>query len=294
MDTIDRLNEEARDAFEIMKQRLPRAIHGMAYDDGRGKIQPGIYNLDESFDWEKKASTHNIAADELFVFRDEPSKAFREEVEKFWSSGNKFKQMGFLHKRGIIINGSPGSGKSSMLKQEMKKLVEQGQMVFLSKSPWRLQTALHEFRKKEPNRPVTVIIEDIDEICRGYGEYQFLELLDGSEAVDHVLFVATTNNIEKLSEKLKRPGRFDRKIEFPNPSSEIRATYLQKKFGSKITSEQIGRIVSLSEGLSFGHLREIVVSHVGYGVSLNETVERLRKDILTERSDGDYEAKMLY
>ena len=40
--------------------------------------------------------------------------------------------------------------------------------------------------------------------------------------------------------------------------------------------------VSLTEGLSFAHLREIVISHCGYGANLTETVNRLKKDILTE------------
>lgn len=280
MQEIDYMHEEFVTAMEIMKNRLPRPVLGKPFE--MPKMGPGVYNLDEEFSFDKKCQKHSVASDETFVFRDEASKLFQEEVTRFWTSGDKFKKMGFLHKRGIILQGPPGSGKTSLLKQEMHKLVESGQVIFLSKSPWRLQSALHGFRKQEPNRPVTVIIEDIDEVCHGYGEYQFLELLDGSEAVNNVLFIATTNNIEKLSEKLRRPGRFDRKIEIPNPNAELRELYLKKKFGNKISKGQIDSIVSLTEGLSFGHLREIVVSHCGYGVQLNETVDRLRKDILIE------------
>lgn len=281
MQEIDYMHHEFLTALDIMENKLPRPVLGKPYE--LPKMGPGIYNLDESFSFEKKKCTkHQVASDEIFVFRDEASRAFQDEVKRFWESEDKFKQMGFLHKRGIILSGPPGSGKTSMLKQEMKRLVEQGQMIFLSKSPWRLQSALHEFRKLEAKRPVTVIIEDIDEVCNGYGEYQFLELLDGSEAINNVLFIATTNNMEKLSEKLRRPGRFDRKIEIPNPNAELRRVYLEKKFGNRINKNKINDIVSLTEGLSFGHLREIVVSHCGYGVQLNETVDRLRKDILTE------------
>jgi ATP-dependent 26S proteasome regulatory subunit len=108
-----------------------------------------------------------------------------------------------------------------------------------------------------------------------------------------VLFIATTNNIEKLSEKLKRPGRFDRKIEIPLPDRQLRQQYLEKKFNNKISSEQINRIVQLSEGLSFGHLREIVVSHCGYGVDLTETVNRLKKDMLNESATSAQITRMM-
>jgi len=269
-------------AQQIIREKISRPILGKPYEN---KMISGIYNLDESFDLEKPNS-YNIQSDEIFIFRDKIAEVFREEIDSFWRNGNKFKQMGFLYKRGIILSGPPASGKTSLLKQEIKNLAESGQIIFLSKSPWRLQSALHSFRKKEPTRPITVVIEDIDEVCRSYGEYQFLELLDGSETVNNILFIATTNNMEEISEKLKRPGRFDRKIEIPLPDSFLRKQYIEKKFGNKISSCQIERIVQLSEGLSFGHLKEIVVSHYGYGVDLMETVNRLKSDILNESANS--------
>lgn len=281
--------QEGLAALEIMRENvIHRPLFGKPFEF-ETRIMAGIYNLDENYDL-AKSKTHKVVSDEIFLFRDAASKQFAEEVNLFWNSGDKFKKMGFLHKRGLLIVGPPGSGKSSLLKQEMKKLVEQGQVVFMSKSPWRLQSALASFRKKEPTRPLTVVIEDIDEVCSSYGEYQFLELLDGSESVNNVLFVATTNNMERLSEKLKRPGRFDRKIEIPNPDANLRRAYMEKKFGNKMNKQQIDNVVSLSEGLSFGHLREIVVSHCGYGANLNETIARLKGDMLNESGRSSHSA----
>ena len=284
-------------AQEIMKMKIPRPRLGEAFN---ARMPGGVYNLDEDFqlgDFIPTSNTLQQTSDDIYVFRDEGSRQLREEIERFWQPGTalQLEKVGLNHRRGIILFGKPGSGKSSLIKVEMKKLAEEkNHVIFLSKSPWYLQRMLHQFRGKEPNRPVTVVIEDIDEVCGGFGEYQFLELLDGPESINHVLYIATTNNLERLSEKLRRPGRFDRKIPIPNPASDLRRVYLEKKFGSKLPKNKIEEIVKVTEGLSFGHLREIVVSHCGYNQPLHETIDRVRKDVLLETQSSNGPSLMEY
>lgn len=283
------ISEEDYAVQEIMKLRIPCPRLGQSFN---ARMAGGVYNLDEDFqlgDFIPTSNTMKVVSDDIYIFRDSGSQALRTEIDMFWhpTTANHLKSAGLLHKRGIILYGEPGSGKSSLIKTEMKKLSEEkDHVVFLSKSPWFLQRMLHQFRQKEPNRPVTVVIEDIDEVCRGFGEYQFLELFDGSESINHVMYIATTNNLERLSEKLRRPGRFDRKINIPNPAYDLRKVYLEKKFGNKIPKYKIEEISKSTEGLSFGHLREIVTSHCGYKLPLHETIERVRKDVLLEKNSG--------
>lgn len=276
---------EVHDVNRIQKQRLPRPVMGQSY---QVRMLPGIYDLDEDFslgDYIPNSKSLEMNSDEIYVFRDENSKTLQEEIYRFWKSGSIMESNGLLHKRGIIIDGPPASGKSSLIKQEMKKLSEQNkQIIFYSRSPYQLQRVLRDFREKEPNRPVTVVMEDIDEIASGWGMHGLLELLDGANAINHVLYIATTNNIASMPEKLKRPGRFDRKIHVPNPNAQLRQEYIQRKFGSFLNETQVRNIVEQTDGLSFGHLREIVVSHKGYKVPLAECIKRLKSEVLIERS----------
>ena len=63
--------------------------------------------------------------------------------------------------------------------------------------------------------------------CSGDSEVQrtMLELLnqlDGFEATQNIKVVMATNRIDILDQALLRPGRIDRKIEFPAPNEEVR------------------------------------------------------------------------
>ena len=84
--------------------------------------------------------------------------------------------------------------------------------------------------------PTIIFMDEIDSIGtsrgdeggRGDSEVQrtMLELLaqlDGFEATQNIKVIMATNRIDILDAALLRPGRIDRKIEFPNPTSSSRA-----------------------------------------------------------------------
>ena len=57
---------------------------------------------------------------------------------------------------------------------------------------------------------------------------------------------------------LRRPGRFDRVVEFPAPDGELRATYL-RKFIPNLTAAEVQDCVDQSGGFSFAQLREVYI-----------------------------------
>ena len=56
---------------------------------------------------------------------------------------------------------------------------------------------------------------------------ELLNQLDGFESNNKIKIVMATNRIDILDEALLRPGRIDRKIEFPNPDEDSRASILK-------------------------------------------------------------------
>ena len=56
---------------------------------------------------------------------------------------------------------------------------------------------------------------------------ELLNQLDGFEATNKIKVIMATNRIDILDSALLRPGRIDRKIEFPNPSEDSRVDILK-------------------------------------------------------------------
>jgi len=56
---------------------------------------------------------------------------------------------------------------------------------------------------------------------------ELLNQLDGFETTQNIKIIMATNRIDILDDALLRPGRIDRKIEFPNPNAEARVDILK-------------------------------------------------------------------
>lgn len=135
--------------------------------------------------------------------------------------------------------------------------------------------ALQLFRKVEPDRPVILIYEDIDALTQQHGEAPYLAMLDGEMQISGVVSVATTNYRERLDPRfVDRPGRFDRITECPMPSAAARRAYIAAK-APEIAELKRETWVRSTEGLSLGHLRELIVAHIGLGEDDAAVLQRL-------------------
>jgi hypothetical protein len=227
--------------------------------------------------------------DELYRFTSSIMERIIGEVGRFWTLKENFTKLGFMHNRGIIVYGPPGSGKSAMIQQVAEMMTGNGDVVFYSDNIAALKEGLKVFRDIEPDRKVVVVLEDADEHCN-YGEREFLQLLDGADAVDNVLYLATTNYIDRFPARLLRPGRFDKKMYLPCPPIEGRRVYLEKKIGDQVDAAELERLAKETEGLSFGHLRELVIGAFALKEPIDEVLARLKArpvcDDLKPEADG--------
>jgi ATP-dependent 26S proteasome regulatory subunit len=86
-----------------------------------------------------------------------------------------------------------------------------------------------------------------------------LNCLDGVGSQDGVVVVATANDPTCLDAAiLKRPGRFDRVVQFRNPNAELRREYYLR-LNPVLTGEQCEIAISRTEGFSFAQLRETYI-----------------------------------
>ncbi len=210
------------------------------------------------------------------------------EIADFWLSADKFHKHGMLHRRGYILYGAQGTGKSSALNLLIEGVTKQDGVVFICTNPSYLRQALAAFRAVEPKRPVVCIYEDIDAIIKTHGEAELLGILDGTNQIDGVLNIATTNYPELLDKRLiSRPRRFDRALKIMPPVTNERRSYFKAK-GFK--AEELDAFTEATEGLSFASLAEVIIGTQCLSHPLTEIVETL-KDLETRQYKNEEETK---
>ena len=203
---------------------------------------------------------------------------------------DKFKEYGFIYKRGILLYGPPGTGKTSLINIITDRMIKEHEgVVFVIQTPGDLdlysQFIPEVFRTIEPGRPILTVIEDIDCFCTGGStETSLINVLDGIEQMDNVIYLATTNYTEKLPQRIiNRPNRFDRRIKIGYPSAEVRKAYLLKKLKPADVElidkspYPINSWVAETENMTLSHIGELIKSVVILDNPFEETIQILRE-----------------
>lgn len=206
-------------------------------------------------------------------------------IKLFWKRKERFIQRGILYKRGILMWGPPGSGKTATLALLIEDLIRQGGIVLLVQYPGWAVVALRQLRKIEPERPLIVVLEDVEEIIQSHGEHDLLALLDGEHQTDNVVNIATTNYPELLGARIiNRPSRFDEVVKIGMPSSEMREQYLWHVLSAEAEKYPVAQWVRHTEGMSIAHLKELVVAVTCLEQPYEEVISRLKTMKSTPRS----------
>jgi cell division protease FtsH len=170
-----------------------------------------------------------------------------------------------LHlKRGVLLYGAPGVGKTHTVRYLMSLLPESTVIVVSGDAMRFLTTACSLARALQP---VLLVLEDIDLIAQERSQrgpvsllFQLLNEMDGvGEDVD-VAFVLTTNRVDVLEPALaSRPGRIDHAAELPLPDAEGRRRLLEIYRGSlDLDLTDVDGVVRRTEGMTASFLKELL------------------------------------
>ena len=220
---------------------------------------------------------------------------FMAEVDIFLKSRQKYEKYGFTYKRGAIMYGKPGNGKSMLIEQISREIVKQDGMTIFINNVGNINmfvSLLASIRDKNPKRFIVVVMEELDLLIENADRGDrstFLNLLDGGTTIDNVLYLATTNNPERLTENIyNRPSRFDLRIEVKNPTKETILSYLEhaiheddrKDFDLEEAAEDL-------VGQSLAAVKEFVIGYFIIGNPYDEILDKLNSfKAIPRNTDG--------
>ncbi|HTR54433.1 MAG TPA: AAA family ATPase [Kofleriaceae bacterium] len=169
-------------------------------------------------------------------------------------------------KRGMLLHGSPGTGKTLTAMYLAGRMPDRTVLLITGRSMGLLEQACAMARTLQP---ATIILEDVDLIAeertrQGAGGcapllFELLNQMDGLADDADILFVLTTNRPDLLEPALAaRPGRIDQAVEVPVPDTECRRRLFELYGRGLKVSTPIDPYVDRTAGASAAFIRELM------------------------------------
>ncbi|MFO7906833.1 MAG: AAA family ATPase, partial [Pirellulaceae bacterium] len=200
------------------------------------------------------------------------------EVVEYLSSPEKFQRLGGRVPKGVLLNGSPGSGKTLLARAVAGEAnvpfysISGSEFIqmFVGVGASRVRDL---FKTAKDNSPSIIFIDEIDAVGRqrgaglggGHDEReqtlnQILSEMDGFTPNDSAIVLASTNRPDVLDPALLRPGRFDRHVTVDRPTLKGRLEIFNVHVRDVPLSDDVdlSRLAAATVGLNGADIRNLV------------------------------------
>jgi len=229
-----------------------------------------------SYEWDK------------VILPEDLRKSLQTNFSTFFKGSEAFDKAGVAYRRGILLAGAPGTGKTSILKAIMSQYPNIPFFIFeKTYDDIYVEDLRSMFAEAARLKPAVVVIEDIDRLVdnNSFPIQDLLNVLDGLGSLPGVMTIATANNEQQLDPALvERPSRFDLVVRVPMPDKEHRETYVRNRSKSLeivLTDEQIEKVLDDTSKYTMAMMQELFTGAVLCSFSEDKPLvyEHLRKSL---------------
>merc|ERR1719414_1205606 len=219
------------------------------------------------------------------------------------------RELGINHVRGMLLHGSPGTGKTLIARQLAKflkaaepKIVNGPEILnkYVGQAEENIRNLFADAEKEqkqqgENSQLHVVIFDEIDSICKSRGSKsdstgvhdsivnQLLSKIDGVDALNNILLIGMTNRKDLIDDALLRPGRLELHVEISLPDEEGRQQILDIHTKSMRGSGYLDHSVSISalaaqtKNFSGAELEGLIRSATSFALNRKVNVTDLAK-----------------
>jgi hypothetical protein len=212
-----------------------------------------------------------------------------EDIAAFLSKEDIYRKIGILYKRGALLYGPPGQGKTSLIRTLIQKEIpKDAVVVFLDCMPGH--QILNTLKETLASRLKVFVFEEMANVIENARIERVLDFLDGEKSMDRSIIIATTNYPERLPGNIvDRPSRFDRVIKMGNPNKEERRLLLSHYLLRESTDAEVEATKDLStaaikEACILTHIRGLTVPQAAK--ALSDHSKLVQKDFSETRKVG--------
>jgi ATP-dependent 26S proteasome regulatory subunit len=180
------------------------------------------------------------------------------------SHAERLRAVGQHLKRGLLLHGVPGTGKTHIVRYLMSRMRDCTVIVLTGHAMRFLESAAVLARRLQPSM---LILEDVDLVAldRHFSDdgnpmlFSLLDAMDGIGADADVTFVLTTNRVAMLERALaERRGRVDLAVEILLPDAAARERLLRLFAGGMRLDADLAPVVEATEGVTASFIKELL------------------------------------
>lgn len=219
--------------------------------------------------------------EDIYRFPESDCDQILSDLEVFLSKKEEYQKYNIPWKRGILLYGPTGSGKSGIVQYICEKVVERNGIILFPDYTDDTLNTIQNLLQIENGRLIVSVFEDFESALKEpNSERRFLQFLDGiSGSQDGVINLGTTNFIDDVADRLKnRPSRFDMVREIKYPEDNVREAYLRKFFKEEYSED----LVEKTEGFGFSHLKEFCIQVLIFKRSVDEVTKFMTQSFKEE------------